>query len=141
MKNIFSPINQMHEAKIIIKAVLELNVSVPMKRKVIDSMLWNITGAFGKYNTRYISKEAMENHDIVKNHEHVFRKKNMINNILAHPEELDSILENAVGCTVTIDEHKLLGEVDRSNKGIDGWERYKQAGISVYDCIKEKYIQ
>jgi hypothetical protein len=46
------------------------------------------------------------------------------------PEEIDSILEKVVACTVTKEEHDSLSNF----KHLDGWERYQAAGITVIDC-------
>lgn len=45
----------------------------------------------------------------------------------AKPEEIDNILEDAVGCTVTTEEHDRLAPFDDEY----GWERYRKAGITV----------
>jgi hypothetical protein len=45
----------------------------------------------------------------------------------ATPEQVDGILETAVGCTVTLYEHFRLHQFDEE----DGWERYRRAGIAV----------
>jgi hypothetical protein len=47
----------------------------------------------------------------------------------ASPEAVDEILKKAVGCTITKDEHDLLGRFQH----LDGWERYRRAGIVVID--------
>jgi hypothetical protein len=52
----------------------------------------------------------------------------------AKPEDIEEILKNAVGCTVTKEEHTLLERF----KHLDGWERYRQAGIIVIDMETEK---
>jgi hypothetical protein len=46
----------------------------------------------------------------------------------AKPEEVDCILTNAVGCTVTLDEHLRLSKFDGEHSG---WERYRQAKVPV----------
>ena len=55
----------------------------------------------------------------------------------ATPEGIDDILENAVGCTVTKDEHDRLDQF----KNLDGWERYSRAGIVVIDTEAEKPLE
>jgi hypothetical protein len=49
--------------------------------------------------------------------------------IKARPDEVDRILQDAVGCTVTNEEHRLLKRFD----GEYGWERYRKAGLTVID--------
>ena len=47
----------------------------------------------------------------------------------AAPHEVDDILKDAIGCTVTVEEHTRLSKFDEEY----GWERYRKAGISVID--------
>jgi hypothetical protein len=42
---------------------------------------------------------------------------------------VDNILKNAIGCTVTSEEHALFSEFDDEY----GWARYRKAGITVID--------
>jgi hypothetical protein len=47
------------------------------------------------------------------------------------PEEVETILENAVACTVFEREHRTL---PKKVEELDGWKRYKKAGIVVVDA-------
>jgi hypothetical protein len=47
----------------------------------------------------------------------------------APPNGVDEILDKAVGCSVTLEEHDLLKSFDDEY----GWERYRKAGIIVID--------
>ena len=96
---------------------------------LIDILLWRITEADGKYNTRHKTTGALACTDKSQlRHEHVYQRSKMITALVkAEPGEVDTILEDAIGCTVTEDEHALLLEFD----GLYGWERYRQAGIVV----------
>ena len=100
-------------------------------RELLDAMLWKITEADGKYKTRHQSLGAFQCGDKkLLRHEHVYPKEQMIKALLkATPEQVDGILETAVGCTVTLDEHFRLHKFDEE----DGWERYRKAGIAVTD--------
>ena len=62
----------------------------------------------------------------------------MIDRLLsAKLEEVDSILEGAVGCTVTIGEHSRLAKWDDEY----GWDRYRKAGLVVIDTASgERWI-
>jgi hypothetical protein len=96
---------------------------------LIDILLWRITEADGKYNTRHKTTGALACTDKSQlRHEHVYQRSKMITTLVrAEPGEVDTILKDAIGCTVTEDEHALLLEFD----GLYGWERYRQAGIVV----------
>jgi hypothetical protein len=45
------------------------------------------------------------------------------------PADVEMTLEKAVACTITKDEHRLLNTYAH----LDGWERYRAAGIIVLD--------
>lgn len=129
---------QIENSKSIIKAVLSLNIHRDMKKKVIDSMIWNITGANGKYKLPYISVSAKNNPNLKVNHEHVSRKKMLIDDILQNPENLETILKQALACIVTVEEHDRLNKIDKDNPELDGWKRYELAEIDVWDTINNK---
>jgi hypothetical protein len=104
-------------------------------RELLDTMLWKISEADGKYKTRHQSHGALEcNNKRLLQHDHVYPKKRMIDVLLAaKPEEVDGILANAIGCTVTKDEHLHLSKFDDEHSG---WDRYRKAGILVVDTSK-----
>ena len=63
----------------------------------------------GKYKTRYRSEGALHITDSSKlHHEHVFEKKHLIDSLLEDPDSYKSILDTAIGCVVTREEHALL---------------------------------
>jgi hypothetical protein len=130
MENPITPSEQIENSKTIIRAVLMLDIHEDMKRKVVDTMLWNITGAFGKFHTKYISEGAKLSKGDPLRHEHVFTKKSLINRIMDKTEDLDKILLDAIGCVVTKYEHERL-----HNKGKDeeGWKRYIKAEVGVWE--------
>ncbi|HWG21741.1 MAG TPA: hypothetical protein VG225_14515 [Terracidiphilus sp.] len=99
-------------------------------REVLKILLWKITEADGKYDTRYQSNGALECKDQKQlRHDHVYPCKRMIGALIqAKPEEWQEILRDAVGCTVTVDEHRLLSTFDEK---YDGWERYRKAKLRV----------
>lgn len=112
----------------LIEAVLLVPLDDKYKRKVLNDLLWKYTEADGKYNTRHRSVAASEytsNHGL--RHDHVFTKKELIGQLMEpSPTQVHQILERAIGCVVTKDEHTALSRFDRKHSG---WERYRQAGI------------
>lgn len=133
---ISSAINAIHQ-------ILSMeNVMDKHKKELLSSMIWKITESKGKYSTEYISKEVFEirasgsKSNAGLNHEHVFTRKELILKLLGNPKKVKSILKNAIGCTVTINEHRKLSAV----KNLDGWERYKKAGVEVYSTTSRKWI-
>lgn len=111
------------------------------RRKMLSDSIWYITEADGKWKTRFKSQEVLrlakdDPESLVKiNHEHVFTRKTLIAQMIARREELlrdpgklSDLLESAVGCVVTRDEHVRLGTGS-------GWERYKGM-VAVCDTEK-----
>jgi hypothetical protein len=113
--------------------ILEVHI-----RELLDKMIWKITEADGKSNTRYQSELALSKPAGVKlQHEHVYQKKKMIDLLLqAKRNEIDKILASACGCYVTKEEHARLSPF----KNDYGWDRYRKAGIVVVDRLTGKRI-
>jgi hypothetical protein len=102
------------------------------RRECLGIALWKYTQAEGlsKYKTRFRSEASLSSAHSDLRHDHVCQRAIMIDTLLqAKSEDVDEILRNAVGCTVTKDEHILLERFKR----FDGWERYRQAGLVVID--------
>jgi hypothetical protein len=100
--------------------------------ELLSALLWKVTEAEShKYKTRFQTKGAIDCSDKTQlRHEHVFQRGKMIAALeIAAPHEVDDILKNAVGCTVTKEEHFLLMRFDDEY----GWERYRKAGLVVID--------
>lgn len=107
------------------------------RKKMLHDAIWYCTEADGKWNTKYKSKVVLdlaqfEPGSLVRiNHEHVVTRKNLVNYMLEHRvglledvAELHRLLDTAVACIVTVDQHAELLQGT-------GWERY--ANIEVYD--------
>lgn len=108
------------------------------KKNLLDEIVWKATEAAGKSksDTRYVSETVYNGDGSIEVHfEHVDQKSIVIKNLLNRPKEIKDTLYNAKVCTVTREEHKLLPN-DR-----DGWERYKAAGIQVYDRLEEEFLK
>jgi hypothetical protein len=98
--------------------------------------LLTVAEAKGKYRIRYWTHGALRaklKKDL--RHEHVVEKKKLVDRLLKNPEMVDDILESAVACVVTKCEHSLLTQTSHQNPQLDGWDRYKAAGLmaSVVD--------
>jgi hypothetical protein len=116
----------------VIEALLPLDIDDKLKAKFLSNCLWQITQAEGrsKYEIRYRSQAAMNAPRKQLRHEHVTQRKAMVKALIARPADAREIVAKAQGCVVTKDEHTRLNSVGKS---IDGWERYREAGIVVID--------
>jgi hypothetical protein len=134
-------VSRVYSAKRLIFLLRELLRQNPaiIKRHAADVLgtaIWKLTEAeTRKYETRYCSKAVWDSRNSIQqklNHEHVFQKSTMAAALLkCAPEEVEGILENAVACTVFEREHRKL---PKKLEKLDGWERYKWAGIVVVDA-------
>lgn len=100
------------------------------RQELLSVLLWKITLAeSSKYKTRFQSLGALRCSDKRKlRHDHVFQRSKMIADLeKARANRIDSILKNAFGCTVTIEEHDRLCKFAK----YDGWLRYRKARIGV----------
>jgi hypothetical protein len=106
------------------------------QKKMLKQVLWFVTEANGKYSTRYRSAEVFRlacdepDSEVPVRHEHVYPRAVVADQILSrqdelreHPGRLDELLDESVGCIVTVDEHDRLLD-DRT-----GWERYEHVPV------------
>lgn len=87
-----------------------------------------------KYETRYRSRQAIEatsEDDLA--HDHVQQRKSLIDAMLKDPDSVEQILRSAVACVVTRSEHAALTRLSKQFPEVDGWDRYKSAGIEIVD--------
>ncbi len=124
-------------AVLAVKQILEMkDVLEKHKKEMLSDMIWKISEANGKWNTRYFSEGVLDDKDAKIHHEHVITRKEIITQLLENPKDYKNILLNVTACIVTTDEHDLLG----MQNSVSGWDRYKKAGVKVYDRIKENWF-
>lgn len=111
--------------------------------ELADLLVWIFTQTkrdrFWKYNLRFVSFEARTKLEATNGagkwedglvHEHVFQRALLVERLLAiEPADIGLVLHDAVACVVTKQEHRRLGAV----QGFDGWDRYRAAGVRVWD--------
>ncbi len=117
-----------------ISDVLKMNIPKELKKDFMDVMIWKISGADGKYKTRYCSCGALQSDGDIQ-HEHVFTIDFIKNRFLSEGNDFSKTISLIIGCLVTKVEHKTLSKFGRD---IVGWERYKKANIEIYDMSGEE---
>lgn len=122
-------------AKIAIRDILRMQILERHKRKLISTMIWKVTEAHGKWKTRYRSQGVLRHINATIQHEHVYRRKLLADELIASPECQEAILEKAVACVVTEEEHRKLSTIAGNTIG---WDRYRKARIAVYDMVTSK---
>jgi hypothetical protein len=131
---------RMASARQLVKVLLTAEGLYPSHRmEFIRLALWKVTEAEGisKYATRYQSRAARLQGKNLE-HEHVYERAKMARDLIDNPERVDEILDLAVGCAVTKDEHKRLTDLRKSRCELDGRERYRSAGITVIDTVTDE---
>ena len=133
------PKDIVESAKTAIAGILPLDVLPVHKRELLSTMIWKITEANGKHNLRYRSEGAVAapQDDLI--HEHVYPRRKLVKQLLQgrpDPQSLDRILEHAVACLVTPDEHQRLEALP---KHIEGWNRYRAAAVRVFDTEAQEW--
>ncbi|CBK40392.1 protein of unknown function [Nitrospira defluvii] len=123
-------------AKSAIAKILKMGEDVLLehRRALLSRMIWKITEAHGKYTTRYCSGAARNDGGKLR-HEHVTPRKVLIDRLLNNPSGVERILQDAIACTVTAEEHSRLSGV---REELCGWDRYSRAKIEVIDRAKGK---
>jgi hypothetical protein len=122
-------------AKVLLASRNEPAILPQHLNELLRILMWKVTEAeSSSHRTRFQSQDALKSGAEAKlRHDHVFQCVKMRDELLAHPERADEILESAVGCTVTSVEHDRLHKFDEEY----GWERYRKAGIVVMDTSKQ----
>lgn len=87
-----------------------------------------------KYKVRFRSAGSFRRGAKLQ-HDHVYERAEMADALIANPLHADKILDLAIGCVVTKDEHSRLAAISRLDPGLNGWERYRETGIVVLDTF------
>ena len=131
----------------LVSQLLQLqHVSERHLTELLSIGLWKWTEAAGvapyaKFNLRYVSGGVLHPDGPVSiNHEHVWPRRWLIQRLRAKTtwsaEGLSEFLNTyGVACVVTVQEHALLGGVGPG----EGWQRYRKAGIAVWDRQRGDY--
>lgn len=128
---------QMDSAFEVLQTVLSNpNITKKHKKEVIKIMLWNVSQIDGKYSVQYRSEGVLHGEDEKVQHEHVVTRKEITDTLLEHPDQVREILSQVLACIVTESEHRKLTLI----KDVRGWERYKKAGIKVFDMVTNERI-
>jgi pimeloyl-ACP methyl ester carboxylesterase len=125
---------RLSDIKLILDAIRKLEISMPIKNRMLVHALWQIAIVSGNTQSNPLGRfrsEAVIRHIGLKiERDHIYRKENLVQELLGPSADLDSIIARAHCCVVTKDEHGRLGQVDWK---IDGWQWYQAAGITAYD--------
>jgi hypothetical protein len=129
---------RVESAKAFIRLLLEQRPPEGLEihlKELLDVLVWKLTEAHGKWNTRFISKAALVATKEKLQHEHVHERKALISELLQGSDRIESVAAKAIGCVVTKTEHDRLTLVSRERPELQGWARYEAAGVEVIDRV------
>jgi hypothetical protein len=131
---------RLSDVKKALAGILQLDIHVQMKKRMVGYVIWEMAEYLnGNFKGRYRSKGAMIP-GVVIQRDHVNQKARIIERMLANPDQIDAMLSDLVHCLVTKEEHKRLTAISKSNLDIDGWNRYRMAGVEVMDMLTMEQI-
>lgn len=124
------------------RAVLAVRdeLTMPHLREALTVALWKYTESDGKYTTRYRSEAALHAPSRLVHHEHVITRRSLVDRLIADPDAVEEIMSTAVGCVVLRAEHASLGAIEKADPFATGWDRYRLAGITVWDLADRRRV-
>lgn len=119
----------------VIAQLRDSSLPIDSKKRMLNHAVWEVSIALGNFAPEFRSKGVLEGRLGAKiEREHVFKRKQIVADVLANKEPLPSILKRVIHCVVTKEEHAELKNVLDAE---DGWARYRAAGIEVFRCSKD----
>jgi hypothetical protein len=132
-----STAQRLADIRTLLDSLQRLQVALPLKKKMLVHGIWQVSEATGSFYTRYRSEGVIRTVGVKIQRDHIYQKRTLVEQLLAPDSDLKAIIERARCCIVTKDEHDRLHQVDG---GLDGWDRYRAAGVVVYDMCDETRV-
>jgi hypothetical protein len=129
---------QLADIRTVLDELRVLTIAKPLKQSMLDWALWQVAFATGntqkKFLGRYRSESVIRQIGLKIQRDHVYQRKTLLQELLGPSPDLERIILQAQCCVVvTVDEHNRLSK-------IDGGEKYRIAGITVYDMLDETTV-
>jgi hypothetical protein len=121
----------------VLAAIRPLEIHPATKREMLDRALWLVAELSGDFAPRHRSDGVLRTLGVKIQRDHVFPRSNLIADILNGQEPLQQIVERAVCCLVTEDEHRRLSLAPPEAVG---WDRYRIAEVEVRDMSTYRYV-
>lgn len=125
-------ITELSDVMTAVNAILELDINDSLKKRLVKDCVWEVTRIRGDFRGRFRSEGVMVSGNKIQR-DHVWQKARIIERILKKEEILNNIFDDIQHCVVTETEHKSLTAASKSDRLLDGWSRYRAAGIVVLD--------
>ncbi len=117
----------------LITSILLLEINLAIKRRMLNHAIWEVAYATGDFKGRYRTQGVLGEVGIKIQRDHVFQKKDIVEQLLTGQVTVEQAVTNAIHCVVTEEEHRRLSDYSKLNPNIDGWSRYSDIGVVVYD--------
>ena len=128
---------RLEDVKTLLETLRGLSVALPLKKRMLVHGIWEVAKATGDFCGRYRSEAVIRNPGQKIQWDHIYDKRTLVEELLGPAPNIDSIIERACCCIVTEEEHVKLHALSPK---LDGWERYRAAGIVVYDMGTESPV-
>jgi hypothetical protein len=125
------------DIKTLLDTIRQLDIEPKLKRDMLVHGIWEVAKATGNFNGRYRSQSVIDRTGLTIQRDHIYKKKTLVDELLRPAPDLDMIIERARCCIVSVDEHQRLHGVGND---LDGWDRYRAAGVIVHDMLQQTRI-
>jgi hypothetical protein len=125
------------DIRILLSAVRSLEIGKALKKRMLVHGIWEVARATGDFCGRYRSETVIRFEGCKIQRDHIYQKSTLVEQLLGASPDIDSIMDRARCCIVTAEEHEKL---HRLQKNFDGWDRYRAAGVAVYDMQSETRV-
>jgi hypothetical protein len=116
----------------VIASLRDCNLPRDSKKRMLNHAIWEFTLALGNFAPEFRSQGVLDGDVGTKiEREHVYKRKQIVADIMAKEEPLEAVLKRVVHCVVTKEEHARLKSISATE---DGWLRYHSACIEVFRC-------
>lgn len=138
---------RLESARKLVRFALSAELHPDARRRVLNEALWIATESeYPKHKLSFrtphadaeiLRKDADTELGARVRHEHVMPRKWLRERIIQNPDDAEAVLASAVGCVVTVAEAEILDRI----KDAVGWDRYKQAGLTVIEVQPDGSIK
>ncbi len=130
--------HELTEIKVVLEAIRLLPIAEPLKKDMLRRAIWNVAFATGNKQGaslgRYRTESVIRHTGQKIERDHVYQMSTLLTELLGPSSDLDQIVARAQCIVVvTADEHRKLSK-------IDGGEKYRLAGVTVYDMLDETKV-
>ena len=108
-----------------------MEITTSLKRRMLVQGIKKVARATGDSRGRYRSEGVSRTVGARIQRDHIWKKHTLAEKSLSGSTDLDSIIEQAHCCVVTVGEHGRLRAISAD---LDSWERYKATAALVTTC-------